>query len=159
MVLDKSFRQDLLYRINTIEINLPPLRQRLEDIPMLADHFLKIYAKKYNKPVHSISQPAIKRMMKYQWPGNVRELQHAIERAVIMSSQHILQAEDFFFHSKTTADDDSAAVTLEEYNLDDVEKILIRKVLQKFDGNITKAASELGLTRSSLYRRLEKYGL
>lgn len=158
MVSENKFRQDLLYRINTIEIEVPPLRNRQEDIELLAEHFLHIYAKKYNKNIHAISEAALKRMEKYPWPGNVRELQHAIERAVIMSTGHILNPEDFFF-STGTQEKKEGHVTLEEFNLEDVEKILIRKVLQKFDGNITQAANELGLTRSSLYRRLEKYGL
>ncbi len=162
MVRDNRFRQDLLYRINTIEVVLPPLRERLEDIPLLANHFLLYYAKKYNKPVNAISEPALKRMQKYHWPGNVRELQHALERAVIMSSGTVLQPEDLFFSSGgATASQvtEDANVMLEQFKLEDVEKILIRKVLKKHDGNITAAASELGLTRSSLYRRLEKYGL
>lgn len=162
MVRDNKFRQDLLYRINTIEVALPPLRERMEDIPLLANHFLLHYAKKYNKPVKTISEPAIKRMQKYHWPGNVRELQHALERAVIMSSGTVLQPDDLFFSSGGAAasqEPEDANVMLEQFKLEEVEKILIRKVLKKHDGNITAAASELGLTRSSLYRRLEKYGL
>lgn len=158
MVKQNRFRQDLLYRINTIEIELPPLRERKEDIDLLADHFLLVYARKYNKNIHAISEAARKKMMKYSWPGNVRELQHAIERAVIMSNGHILNPEDFFF-SPTAQDKSEQAVQLDEFHLEEVEKILIRKVLQKYNGNITQAANELGLTRSSLYRRLEKYGL
>jgi DNA-binding NtrC family response regulator len=163
MVRENKFRQDLLYRINTIEVALPPLRERLEDIPLLANHFLLYYSKKYNKDVKTISEPAIKRMEKYQWPGNVRELQHALERAVIMSSGSVLQPDDLFFSSGATTSQpteaEDANVMLEQFKLEEVEKILIRKVLKKHDGNITAAASELGLTRSSLYRRLEKYGL
>ena len=97
-------------------------------------------------------------MLNYSWPGNVRELQHAIERAIIMSAGHVLNPEDFFF-SSSTRDKEKSGVHLEDYHLEEVEKILIRKVLQKYNGNITQAANELGLTRSSLYRRLEKYGL
>ena len=100
----------------------------------------------------------MKVLQKYNWPGNVRELQHAIERAVIMSNGHVLNPEDFFFSNNTVRNED-ANVMLEDYHLEEVEKILIRKVLKKHDGNITQAANELGLTRSSLYRRLEKYGL
>jgi len=163
MVRENNFRQDLLYRINTIEVALPPLRERLEDIHLLANHFLLYYSKKYNKDIKTISEPAIKRMQKYQWPGNVRELQHALERAVIMSSGSVLQPDDLFFNSGATASQPTVAedanVMLEQFKLEEVEKILIRKVLKKHDGNITAAASELGLTRSSLYRRLEKYGL
>ena len=160
MVGEQSFRQDLVYRINTIEITLPPLRERTEDIPLLADHFLKVYAKKYQKEVRSISPAALKRMEKYAWPGNVREIQHAMERAVIMTNGSVLQPEDFFFApQKNELSATDAAVALDQFNLEDVEKILIRKVLKKNNGNITQAANELGLTRSSLYRRLEKYGL
>jgi DNA-binding NtrC family response regulator len=158
LVQKNEFRQDLLYRINTIEVELPPLRERKEDIDLLVQHFLQIYAKKYNKNILSISEAARKKMMNYSWPGNVRELQHAIERAVIMGGGHVLNPEDFFF-SPAAQEKDKSGVHLEDYHLEEVEKILIRKVLQKFNGNITQAANELGLTRSSLYRRLEKYGL
>lgn len=158
MVKDNKFRQDLLYRINTIEIQIPPLRERLDDIPLLANHFLNIYDRKYQKNVRAISEAAMKILQKYNWPGNVRELQHAIERAVIMCNSQVLNPEDFFFNTNPNRVEESQ-VTLEDYHLEEVEKILIRKVLKKYDGNITQAANELGLTRSSLYRRLEKYGL
>ncbi|NJN25918.1 MAG: sigma-54-dependent Fis family transcriptional regulator [Cyclobacteriaceae bacterium] len=158
MVKDNKFRQDLLYRINTIEIQIPALRERRDDIPLLANHFLTIYDRKYQKNIRSISEAAMKMLQKYQWPGNVRELQHALERAVIMSNSQILNPEDFFFSTGTSRGEESNLM-LEDYHLEEVEKILIRKVLQKHDGNITQAANELGLTRSSLYRRLEKYGL
>lgn len=157
MVKENKFRQDLLYRINTIEIEVPPLRERFEDIPLLANHFLKHYAEKYQKTVNRISEAAITRMHKHPWPGNIRELQHAIERAVILSNGSVLQPEDFNFTPAAARED--AHVNLEQFNLEEVEKLLIRKVLKKYNGNITQAASELGLTRSSLYRRLEKYGL
>ncbi|MCK5102145.1 MAG: sigma 54-interacting transcriptional regulator, partial [Cyclobacteriaceae bacterium] len=158
MVKDNKFRQDLLYRINTIEIHIPPLRDRLDDIPLLANHFLNLYDRKYQKNVRAISEAAMKILQKYNWPGNVRELQHAIERAVIMCNSQVLNPEDFFFSANTSRAEETQ-VTLEDYHLEEVEKILIRKVLKKHDGNITQAANELGLTRSSLYRRLEKYGL
>ncbi|MEO1049405.1 MAG: sigma-54 dependent transcriptional regulator [Bacteroidota bacterium] len=158
MVKENKFRQDLLYRINTIELELPPLRDRLEDIPLLASHFVTFYGGKYEKSVSKISEAALSRMQKHSWPGNIRELQHAIERAVIMSNSAVLQPEDFNF-SNQVIDREEDMVTLDQFNLEEVEKILIRKVLKKFNGNITQAATELGLTRSSLYRRLEKYGL
>ncbi|MGC3947658.1 MAG: sigma-54 dependent transcriptional regulator [Chryseolinea sp.] len=158
MVKENRFRQDLLYRINTIEIEIPSLRDRFEDIPMLASHFLKHYAQKYDKQVNRISEAAMARMHKHPWPGNIRELQHAIERAIILSTSSVLQPEDFNFAQASSAREDSN-LSLEQYNLEEVEKLLIRKVLKKYNGNITQAASELGLTRSSLYRRLEKYGL
>jgi transcriptional regulator with PAS, ATPase and Fis domain len=154
---ENRFRQDLLYRINTIEIEIPPLRERFEDIPLLANHFLKHYASKYDKSVMKISEGAMARMHKHPWPGNIRELQHAIERAIILTTGVVLQPEDFNFAQPTSKED--GQLSLEQYNLEEVEKLLIRKVLKKYNGNITQAASELGLTRSSLYRRLEKYGL
>jgi transcriptional regulator with PAS, ATPase and Fis domain len=157
MVKENRFRQDLLYRINTIEIEIPPLRERFEDIPLLANHFLKHYASKYDKSVAKISEAAMSRMHKHPWPGNIRELQHALERAIILSGTSVLQPEDFNFTPSSGKED--GQLSLDQYNLEEVEKLLIRKVLKKYNGNITQAASELGLTRSSLYRRLEKYGL
>lgn len=160
MVKENKFRQDLLYRINTIEIELPPLRDRFEDVPLLANHFLHFYNKKYNKQVSKISEAALTRMQKHNWPGNIRELQHSLERAIIMSNSQVLQPEDFNFNnSQSQTPMDAENVMLDQFKLEEVEKILIRKVLKKYNGNITQAASELGLTRSSLYRRLEKYGL
>jgi len=155
MVAQKKFRQDLLYRINTVEIHLPPLRERTEDIPLLVDHFLRIYCKKYQKPLKRIGSATLKRLERYHWPGNVRELQHAIERAVIMSDSEVLGPSDFFFSAPETKE----GLVFENYNLQEVEKTVIRKVLSKHGGNISQAARELGLTRTSLYRRLEKYGL
>ncbi len=158
MVKENRFRQDLLYRINTIEIEIPSLRDRMEDIPLLSVHFLKHYAEKYNKNVAKISEGAMTRMNKHPWPGNIRELQHSIERAVILSNSSVLQPEDFNFNTPSGKENEQH-LNLDQYNLDEVEKLLIRKVLKKYNGNITQAASELGLTRSSLYRRLEKHGL
>jgi two-component system response regulator HydG len=155
MVAEKNFREDLLYRINTVEIHVPPLRERLEDIPLLAEHFLKIYSKKYHKPLKNISSATLKKLEKYHWPGNVRELQHALERAVIMSEAKALQPTDFFF---TTSEIKEEKLVLANYNLEEAEKALIRKAIRKHGGNISNAAKELGLTRTSLYRRLEKYG-
>ncbi len=158
MVKNKTFRQDLLYRINTIEIHLPPLRERPEDLMPLADYYLQSYRKKYNRTVNALSPALLKRMQKYHWPGNVRELQHAIERAVIMAQGSVLQPEDFFFSNGHEPQPDEQAA-LDALPLDEMEKMLIRKALKKHNGNITEAAQELGLTRSSLYRRLEKYGM
>ncbi len=155
MVEKNEFRQDLLYRINTVEINLPPLRARTEDIPPLVTHFIDMYAKKYRKDVHGIQEGAIEKLQKYPWPGNVRELQHAIERAIIMSEEDELTTMDFFFLSGTT----SGSTATDSFNLEEVERSVIEKVLERHNGNISKAAKELGLTRASLYRRLEKYGL
>ncbi|TVR69582.1 MAG: sigma-54-dependent Fis family transcriptional regulator [Marinilabiliales bacterium] len=156
MVADETFRQDLLYRINTVEIHLPPLRERTGDIPVLADHFLGIYNKKYKKNVTRISNEAMNKLNQYHWPGNVRELQHAIERALIMSDSNKLQADDFILSSQPRKQDD---MELQTYNLDEIEKNVIMKVMKQNRGNISQAAAELGLTRTSLYRRMEKYGL
>ena len=158
MVKENKFRQDLLYRINTIEIEIPPLRDRLEDIPLLANFYLKQYANQYGKSISKMSDAAMTRMSKHPWPGNIRELQHSIERAVILSSSSVLQPEDFNFNTPVGKETEQP-LGLDQYNLDEVEKLLIRKVLKKYNGNITQAAAELGLTRSSLYRRLEKHGL
>ena len=156
MVNKQEFRQDLLYRINTVEIHLPPLRERLEDIPMLVDHFLKIYCKKYNVNLKRVNVSTLKKLEKYSWPGNVRELQHAIERAVIMTDSEVLQPTDMIFSPQETKEE---GIVVDKYNLIEAEKTIIRKVLAKHNGNITKAANELGITRTSLYRRLEKYGI
>ena len=156
MVQNNEFRQDLLYRINTIEIHLPALRERTVDIPLLAEHFLNQYSRKYDKGIHKISEPALKKLQAYAWPGNVRELQHAVERAVIMTDHEVLQPEDFLL---TSLHGEESTMVFHDYNLEEVEKTVIRKALDKHDGNISKSAEELGLTRASLYRRMEKYDL
>src|SRR5690349_12634157 len=139
MVQEGTFRQDLLYRINTVEIRVPPLSERVEDIPLLADHFLKHDAVKYNKNVSKISEGAMSRMHKHPWPGNIRELQHSIERAVILSNAIVLQPEDFNFTPASAKED--GQLSLVHYNLVEVVLLLIRKVLKKYNGNITQAAS------------------
>lgn len=154
MVAEKTFRQDLLYRINTIELDLPPLRERPEDIAALADYYLKQFSKKYNRPVNDISSALIKKMQQYNWPGNIRELQHAIERAVILSQEKTLQPDDLFLKSSG-----GQPTTATGFDLEDMEKTLIVKAMKRFNGNITDAARELGLSRAALYRRMEKYGL
>ena len=156
LISEKRFRQDLLYRINTVEINLPPLRKRIEDIHLLVKHFLKIYCKKYNKSEKEINPAALKRLEKYHWPGNVRELQHTIERVVIMNDSQELLPEDFYFSVQDIKEDD---LKLNNFDLEEAEKLLIIKAVSKYNGNLTRAAKDLGLTRASLYRRLEKYGL
>jgi DNA-binding NtrC family response regulator len=156
MVKNNEFRQDLLYRINTVELHLPPLRERQEDIPLLAEHFVEMYCKKYRKITKSFSSNTLKRLQKYSWPGNIRELQHAIERTVIMTDNSNLTPEDFFFLTNNPQAED---INVENYNLESVEKSVIQKAINKHNGNISKAAKELGLTRASLYRRLEKHGL
>ncbi|QNL22151.1 sigma-54-dependent Fis family transcriptional regulator [Hyphobacterium sp. CCMP332] len=156
MVDTSDFRQDLLYRINTVEIHLPSLRERIDDLELLANHFLAMYSKKYRKPVKKIMATTIKKLQSYHWPGNIRELQHAIERAIIMSEENALQADDFFFLNQKS---DSSKIPMDTYNLDEMEKVMVQKALDKHGGNISKAAKDLGLTRASLYRRLEKHGL
>ncbi len=156
-VSEGRFRQDLLYRINTVEIHLPPLRDRQEDIPLLAEHFVKAYGKKYRKPDMTISPQAVSKLEKYHWPGNIRELQHAIERAVIMCDGNNLSNDEFFFLIQNSGGSNDTAS--DSFNLDDAEKNVILKAINKHSGNISKAAKELGLTRASLYRRLEKHGL
>ncbi len=153
---EKRFRQDLLYRINTVEIKIPPLRNRTEDIPLLTDHFIGMYCKKYNKPFKNINLNALEKLQKYHWPGNVRELQHTIERVVIMNETEKINADEFYF---SLNENKSQQLALNNYHLEDAEKMLIIKAVSKHGGNLTKAAKELGLTRASLYRRLEKYGL
>ncbi len=156
MIEEDKFREDLLYRINTVEIEIPPLRERLEDIPILANHFLGIYNKKYKKKIRDISSITLKKLQQYSWPGNVRELQHSIERAVIMTGSNILQPDDFHLLSKKEKVDE---LELNDYKLENVEKVIIQKVLRKHTGNISSAAKELGLTRTSLYRRMEKHDI
>ncbi|CAD5292679.1 MULTISPECIES: sigma-54 dependent transcriptional regulator [unclassified Imperialibacter] len=157
MVEESTFRQDLLYRINTVEIHLPSLRERMDDIPLLCDHFIKMYCGKYRKPIKKMSPIALKKLQKYQWPGNIRELQHALERAIIMSDSNMLSPDDFFFLNQKA--ESKAEAEPETFNLDDVEKSVIQKAINRHGGNISKAAKELGLTRASLYRRMEKHGL
>jgi len=157
MVAQGDFRQDLLYRVNTVEVELPPLRDRDGDIPLLTQHFLKVYCNKYQKPAKRVHPLSMERLERYAWPGNVRELQHTVERAVIMSDAQVLQPPDLML-SATEVPAESGLV-LEDYNLAAVEKAVIRRAIEKHDGNISHAAQELGLTRSALYRRLAKYGL
>ncbi|MFD1145176.1 sigma-54-dependent transcriptional regulator [Larkinella insperata] len=160
-VSDRSFRQDLLYRINTIEVHIPPLRERPEDIIPLAEHFLKQYRKQYNRKVASISPALSRQLQQYRWPGNVRELQHAIERAIILAQGNVLEPEDFYFGTNTPAaiPTDKDLPFQENLQIEDMEKKMIQQAMQKYHGNITDIARELGLSRQALYRRLEKYGL
>ncbi len=156
MVKENKFRQDLLYRINTVEIVIPSLRERIDDIEPLLNHFLEIYCKKYQMPQKRVGPGTLKRLQMHKWPGNVRELQHAVERAVILSESNLLEPQDFFMNEVPDSQGEIFPVNM---NLEDTEKMLIRKVVDKHGGNISRAAKELGLTRASLYRRIEKYGL
>ena len=157
MVYENKFRQDLLYRINTVEIPLPPLRERLEDIEPLIEYYLEVYCKKYKIPKKRVNTGTLKRLQMHDWPGNIRELQHAVERAVILSDSTVLEPQDFFMEDKS--DRRGNDFSPDNMNLEEVEKILIRKVIDKHGGNISRAAKELGLTRASLYRRIEKHGI
>lgn len=154
---EAKFRKDLIYRINTVEITVPPLRERGEDIILLAEHFLKMYEKKYFKQKFRLADSAKKKLMLYHYPGNVRELQYTIERGVIMADSDVLKAEDITFSPLEQQEENAQPIPT--HNLDDLEKTAIEQVIQKHNGNISQAAKELGLTRGALYRRLEKHGL
>ncbi|MDF9796775.1 two-component system response regulator HydG [Catalinimonas alkaloidigena] len=151
-----GFRQDLLYRINTVEIQLPPLRKRQEDISVLVHYFLDLYGRKYQKPALKINERSMKHLRQYHWPGNVRELQHAVERAVIMSDSSTLDVEDFLLSKKRQA---TGATLKSSYNLEEVEKQTISEAIRKHSGNLSQASKELGMGRSTLYRKMKKYGL
>jgi DNA-binding NtrC family response regulator len=148
------FRQDLLFRLNTVEIHLPPLRDRREDIPLLANHFLRQHARKYRKNIEGFDQAALQIIIKHGWPGNVRELDHSIERAVLMASGTTLAARDLGLQSGK-----EASRRLEDMSLEEVEGFLIQRTLAQCDGNVSRAAEKLGLSRSALYRRLQRFGL
>jgi two-component system, NtrC family, response regulator HydG len=153
---ESRFRKDLVYRINTVEILIPPLRKRGNDIVLLARHFTTVYANKYMKPVPELSKTAQDKLLHYHFPGNVRELQYAIERAVIMADGTVLEAADILFSPIESAPVEEAAA--QGTNLEELEKITINKVLQMHNGNLTRTAKELGITRTALYRRMNKYG-
>ena len=153
MVDEGKFRQDLLYRINTVEIHIPPLRERGEDVLLLADHFLQKYAQKYKKQVQGLTREAKQKLMKYAWPGNVRELQHAIERAVIMTQHVWLKPEDFMLTSKPERKKSGLEEVL---NLEELEVRAIQMALKRCGGNVSSAAELLGITRYALYRKMEK---
>jgi DNA-binding NtrC family response regulator len=148
------FRSDLLFRLNTVELPIPPLRERKEDIPLLAAHFLKLYAQRYRKPVKSFDPSALQKMMDHPWPGNVRELDHATERAVLMSISEQIAPADLGLDSER-----AASSRIEDLSLEEVENLLIKKALARHSGNISHAADALGLSRSALYRRMQKYGV
>jgi DNA-binding NtrC family response regulator len=148
------FRQDLLFRLNTIEIPVPPLRERREDIPILAQHFLRQHARRYRKTVKEFESAALRALAEHPWPGNVRELDHAVERGVLMAQGPRIRVSDLGL--RPTGE---SAGRLEEMSLEDVECFLIKKALARFDGNVSRAADALGLSRSALYRRLQRYGL
>jgi DNA-binding NtrC family response regulator len=153
-VSEGLFREDLLYRINTIQIEVPPLRDRVDDIPVLAYHFLREYSDKYNKPGKKINTQALEKLEYYQWPGNIRELQHSIEKAVILSDSSVIGPSDFSFNTSSKGMTDNDNTTLEE-----MEKKLIAESIKKHDNNLSIVASKLGITRQTLYNKLKKYDL
>ncbi|MDB6095342.1 MAG: two component, sigma54 specific, transcriptional regulator, Fis family [Verrucomicrobia bacterium] len=153
-VASGKFRQDLLFRLNTIHLHLPPLRERREDIELLALHFLKQHVERYRKAITGFEDGAIQAMRDYAWPGNVRELDHAVERAVLMAQGKVVRAPDLGLNMAR-----DAAPRLDEMSIEEVEAFLIKKTLARCDGNARRAAEDLGLSRSAFYRRLEKYGL
>lgn len=153
-VAEGRFREDLLFRLNTVELRIPALRDRREDIPLLAAHFLAHHANRYRRQVHGLSPEALKALLQHGWPGNVRELDHTMERAVLMARGTQLEVSDLGLHAAR-----SAPGSIDELSLDAVESILVRKALARVNGNITQAAELLGLSRGALYRRLEKHGI
>ena len=155
LVDEGNFRQDLLYRINTIEIHIPPLRERGNDIILLAEYFLQRYARKYKKDMRGLTREAKNKLLKYAWPGNVRELQHTIERAVILGDGSLLKPENFLFHASPKQRKEEEMIL----NLEQLERQTIEKAMKLSEGNISRAAEYLGITRFALYRKLEKLGL
>ena len=153
-VADGTFREDLYYRLNTVEIQLPPLRERQEDIPLLAAHFLRISGAKYGRPDMTFSSSAMDALLRHPWPGNVRELRHSIERAVLLTENHTVDLEHLGLRQAM-----EGSLRLEAVPLDEAERILIRKALSRNRGNVSRAAHDLGLSRSALYRRLKRHGL
>lgn len=154
LIEEGEFREDLYYRLNTIEIVIPPLRERSEDIPDLIRFILNKYGKKYQRPGLNISEAALKKLMDYRWPGNIRELEHALERAIIMAESDLLDTDDFLLKKVS-----SAANMPTTTNLEELEEVTIRRVVDKHGGNMSKVARELGIGRTTLYRKLEKYGI
>jgi len=149
------FRQDLLFRLNTIEIHLPPLRERRGDIELLALHFLRIYAQRYHKKLAGFESTALQMMRAHPWPGNVRELDHAVERGVLLSGEALVKSSDLGLRTAGSG----AAARLEDMSLEEVERHLIQRTLNRHAGNVSHTARALGLSRSAMYRRLQKYGL
>jgi DNA-binding NtrC family response regulator len=150
------FREDLLYRINTVEVRVPSLSDRRADIPLLAEHFLRRHAERYRKELRGFDPDAMRSLLDYEWPGNVRELEHTVERAILLAREDVVKREDLSLYR---AEPDGEAPPLEGMSLDEVERHLIRKALERHGGNVSQAAEALGLSRSALYRRIEKFGL
>ena len=151
-VANGEFREDLLYRLNTVEIRLPPLRERREDIPLLAEHFLVKQAARYGRAIEGFSKPAMDALISHSWPGNVRELQHAVERSVLMARGSRIEAADLGLRRR-----EDGSMAIDELTLDEAERLMIEKALERYQGNVSKAAEALGLSRSALYRRLQRH--
>jgi DNA-binding NtrC family response regulator len=147
-----DFREDLLYRLNTVEIRIPPLRERRSDIPLLAEHFLGLEVNRYERPIEGFSIPAMEALFGHPWPGNVRELRHTVERAVLMARGSLIEPSDLGLRRR-----EEGAASLEELTLHDAERLMIEKALERHQGNVTRAAESLGLSRSALYRRLQRH--
>jgi len=152
VVADGDFREDLLYRLNTVEIRLPPLRERREDIPLLAQHFLERHAERYGRDLEGYSEAAMGAFLHHSWPGNIRELEHAVERAVLMARGPRIEVADLGLRRRP-----DGSVLMEELTLDEAERLLIEKALERYQGNVSRAAEALGLSRSALYRRLQRH--
>ncbi len=150
---EQRFREDLLYRLNTIKIELPPLRERGEDIELLASHFLGVYQKKYKKSGLRLSSQSIKKLQKHHWPGNIRELQHAMEKAVILAEDEVLKPDDFSWRNS------ESLVKNDFQTLEDMERAMIEEALDKYNGNFTQVSDKLGITRQTLYNKVKRYGL
>jgi DNA-binding NtrC family response regulator len=159
MTQDGDFRQDLLYRINTVEVQMPPLRERGDDILRLAEHYLETFAEKYSTGTDGLTGAAREKLKGYHWPGNVRELKHTMERAAIMAEASVLEPSDIVFSAPNSQRRSEDPLGVDTLNLDDIEQAAVRKALSKHGGNISRAADELGISRKALYRRIEKYGL
>lgn len=155
MISEKLFREDLLYRLKTVELKLPPLRERIEDIPILSQYYLERYSNKYDKNVIKLSEPALNKLLKYHWPGNIRELQHLIEKAVILSEGNQLKLSDFTLTPSVKVKSEKSKT----FNLEENEKEVIENALKTFNWNMSKTAKELGINRSTLYEKLKKYEL
>jgi DNA-binding NtrC family response regulator len=154
LVAEKRFREDLLYRLNTVEIRIPPLRDRRDDIPLLANHFLRQQAQRYGKPVRDVGPEAMRALLDHSWPGNVRELKHVVERAVLLAHDGTVTVDDLELRARP-----GAGPALDEMTLKDAERWLITRALQRHEGNVSRAAQALGVSRSALYRRLQHFGI
>ena len=153
-VASGRFREDLFFRLNTVEIRLPPLREREDDIRLLALHFLAEHSRRYHKNLTGFNDAAMNLLCGYRWPGNARELDHAVERAVLMAQGNTIERADLSLRG-----DHESSPRLEDLSLEEVERLLVQKALDRFHGNVTQAAQALGLSRSALYRRMKRYGL